>query len=64
MPKKMHLLGVGIKEQRQYEHIKESGSKVRPIWQANQRSSSPDGAETAQGRGPSHGEVDLQMRKA
>lgn len=27
MPKKQHLKGVGPKEQRQYEHIKESAKK-------------------------------------
>jgi len=27
MPKKQHLKGVGSKEQRQYEHIKESAEK-------------------------------------
>jgi hypothetical protein len=27
VPKRKHLAGVGSKEQRQYEHIKESGEK-------------------------------------
>ena len=27
MPRKRHLLGVGSKEQRQYEHIKESAQR-------------------------------------
>jgi len=31
MPEKKHVRGVSDKEQRQYEHIKESAKKIRTV---------------------------------
>ena len=56
MPAK-HLRGVGAKEQREYEHIKESAERFRALRQQGKGSSRPDSHETAQRKGSQRREI-------
>jgi hypothetical protein len=56
MPEKKHLKGVSDKEQRQYEHIKESAEREGPLRQARERSCGAHGHEgTQRERSPERG---------
>jgi hypothetical protein len=45
MPQGKHLRGVGPKEQREYEHIKESAKKSGAVWGSSRRSRGSHGNE-------------------
>lgn len=61
MPERKHLRGVSAKEQREYEHIKESAQRSGRYGDRAQGSGCADCAQEAQGGGPQQGTLNWRL---
>lgn len=57
MPRNKHVLGVGEKEQRMYEHIKEEAKKEGRYGKRAEEVAAPDSDETSQRERPQKGQI-------
>ena len=62
MPGRKQVRGAGLKEQRQYEHIKKSPQRSARYGKRARAVAVPHGHETAQAQGSQKGSVDAQER--